>query len=273
MRSKQTWLRAALCVSLLAMPVVLVSAELGNVKNLRAPQPSAQTVEMFEAIKSKDIEVKIIPKDETESRVFIKNNTKQPLNVKLPAAFAGMPVLAQRVGSGTGGSRTGGGASSGGQQSMGGGMGGGGMGMGGGGMGGGMFNIAPEQEGRFKVATVCLEHGKKEPRANIPYEIKPIETFTAKPGVKELLTAFGNQKISQRAAQAAAWHLSNDMSWEQLAAKKIEHLNGTSEFWFSREEIQAGMQLARSAMVEAEANAKAVAVEEGVKFTPVFEKR
>src|SRR3954454_21125458 len=116
MRSKLTWLRAILCASLLAMPLGLLAGEFGNVKNLRAPQPGAQTVEMFEAIKSKDIEVKIIPKDKTDSGVFIKNNTKQPLNVKLPAAFAGMPVLAQRVGSGTGGSRTGGGASSGGQQ-------------------------------------------------------------------------------------------------------------------------------------------------------------
>ena len=51
-----------------------------------------------------------------------------------------------------------------------------GGGMGGmGGMGGGMFNVPPEQTGKIKVPTVCLEHGKAEPHAKIPYEIKPID--------------------------------------------------------------------------------------------------
>ena len=63
------------------------------------------------------------------------------------------------------------------------GMGGGGMGMGGGGMGGGggggFFNIPAEKVGQFKVQTVCLEHGKKDPRPAIPYEIKPIERSPA----------------------------------------------------------------------------------------------
>ncbi len=56
----------------------------------------ANTVELFAAMKSKDIEVKFIPKDDREARVIIKNNTKQPLTVQLPEAFAGVPVLAQR---------------------------------------------------------------------------------------------------------------------------------------------------------------------------------
>jgi hypothetical protein len=108
--------------------------------------------------------------------------------------------------------------------------------------------------GQFKVATVCLEHGKKEPRPNIPYEIRPLAEVTTKPGVKELLADLGRGKLDQRATQAAAWHLANGLSWQELAAKRIEHLNGTSEPWFNRQEIQAGMQFAQAAVAAAEKN-------------------
>jgi hypothetical protein len=134
---------------------------------------------------------------------------------------------------------------------MGGGMMGGGM-MGGGGMGMGMMNIPAEKVAQFKVATVCLEHGKKEPRSSTPYEIKPIESFTTKTGVKELLTALGSKRLNQRATQAAAWHLANDLSWEQLFNKQIEHVNGTSEPWFDPQEIRAAMEIAQYSVTEAQ---------------------
>ncbi len=218
--------------------------------------PDAKTVEMFAAIAKGDIAVKLIPKDSTESNVLIENKTDRPLNVKLPEAFAGVPVLAQLDRGGAGGGRRSGGSSSNSNrssqnQSTGGGMGGmmGGGGMGG--MGGGMFSVPAEQVGKFKVATVCLEHGKDEPRAAVPYEIKPIESFTTKPGVRELCQAVGNGQINQRAAQAAAWHLNNGMSWQDLAAKRIHRATGRTEPYFSPAEIQAGMNLATSAIREA----------------------
>jgi len=262
--------RLASIALLFATPAVALAADDG-VKNLGAPSKSNQTVEMFAAMQNGDIDVKIIPKDATEARVLIKNNTKQPLNVKLPDAFAGRPILAQRAGGGGGGNST----SGGGNQSMGGGMGGmgGGM-MGGGGGGMGMFSVPPEQLGQFKVPTVCLEHGKKDPRPQIAYEIVPLDKFTKDPAVKELLTAFGKQKLDQRVTQAAAWHLANDMSWEELAGKRIEHLNGTSELWFSANEIQAGMHVASTAVATVDADkAKdlAQAPAEGVTITPVVE--
>jgi hypothetical protein len=34
------------------------------------------------------------------------------------------------------------------------------------------------------------------------------------------------------------------MSWQQLAAKQWRHADGTSQPYFSREEIQLGMQIA-----------------------------
>ena len=62
----------------------------------------------------------------------------------------------------------------------------------------------------------------------------------------------GNGKVTQRAAQAAAWHLNNDMSWQELTAKQIHHLNGPNQPYFSQTEIQAGMQVADTAVRTAE---------------------
>jgi hypothetical protein len=207
-------------------------------------KPQAETVEMFDAIKDGQIAVRLIPKDSTECRVMIENKTKKPLTVKLPDAFAGVPVLAQGGIDGGGRNRDRGGTRGGGNQGFGGGMGG----RMGGGMGMGMFSVPPEKVGQFKVPTVCLEHGKDEPRPSVPYEIKPIEEFTTKPGVRELCEMLGSGQLDQRAAQAAAWNLNNDMSWQELAAKRLHSINGPSRPYFSQAELQAAMQLASGAL-------------------------
>ncbi|HUY34116.1 MAG TPA: hypothetical protein VMV69_15315 [Pirellulales bacterium] len=185
---------------------------------------------MFKAVENGDLKVKLIPKDSTQGRVFIQNKTKKPLNVKLPEAFAAVPILAQM----------------GGGQGMGGGMGGGGMG------GGGMFNVPAEKEVNLKVACMCLEHGKPEPRAAMTYKLVPIEEFTDKPGVKQLCTMLGNGQIPQRAAQVAAWHLNNDMSWNELAAKKIVQLSGDSEPYFTDEELATAVSIVSAATSKVE---------------------
>jgi hypothetical protein len=261
-RSTQTWLRAVLCASLMVIPAMLVAAERRTAKPAREAAAAAETVEMFEAMESKDIEVSFIPKDSSEAKVTIKNKTKKPLNVKLPDAFAGVPVLAQFGAAGGGRGAAGAGGQQGGQnQGMGGGMGGMGgggmgMGMGGGGMGMGMMNIPAERVAQFKVVTVCLEHGKKEPRHGIPYEIKPLESLTTKPEIRELLTALGKGQVNQRVSQAAAWNLANGLTWEQLADKRIESLDGSSELWFHPLEIQTAMQIAQQAVIQARENAQ-----------------
>jgi hypothetical protein len=123
--------------------------------------------------------------------------------------------------------------------------------------GGGMFGLPPEQVGKFTVPTVCLDHGKREPRPSVTYEIKPIESYTTKPGVRELCQMVGSGEISQRAAQAAAWHLNSDMSWEELGNKQVHRLNGPNQPYFSQAEIQAGMQIANSAVHAAKESQKA----------------
>ena len=68
------------------------------------PAPAASnaqgfpTVDMFDAMKSGDLDVKIYPRNSRKARIIIKNNSNQPLNVHLPEAFAGVPVLAQAAG-------------------------------------------------------------------------------------------------------------------------------------------------------------------------------
>jgi hypothetical protein len=236
-------------------------------------QPAGDTVEMFKAIDAGQIDVQLIPKDSTLCRVRIKNKTDKPLSVKLPDAFAGVPVLAQRggggeFGGGSSSSSRSGNRSGGGQQSFGGGMGGmggmsgmggmGGMGGGGmGGMGGGFFSIAPDDVSDLKVTTVCLEHGKAEPRPGMKYTIKPIEQFTTKPAVREVCQMLGSGQVNQHVAQVAAWYLNNDMTWAQLAAKQRRHVYGATEPYFSPAEIQAAMQVVAKATTIAEQKKKA----------------
>ncbi len=208
----------------------------------------AEVVEMFRAMEDGKIDVKLIPRNSKQSNVLIKNKTDKPLSVQLPDAFAGVPVLAQIGGRGGGGiggggGRGGGGLGGGGGQSLGGGFGGGGGGGGGRGGGGGIFNVPPEKVGKLRVTTVCLEHGKPEPRPAMKYEIKPIAEFTDEEEVHELCRMLGSGLVDQRSAQAAAWHLSSDMTWQQLAAKQLKFANGMTRPYFHRTEIQRVMQV------------------------------
>jgi hypothetical protein len=189
---------------------------------------SGDQVDMFSAIQDGQIDVKLIPKDSTQARVVISNKTDQPLTIKLPDAFAAMPVLAQAPAAAKPAAQP--------QQ--------GGGGMGGmGGMGGGMFNVPPEKVGQFNVPLVCLEHGKREPSPRIPYEIRPLDSATQNPEVAEVCRMLGTGQLNQRAAQAATWHLNNGMSWEELSAKQYHYADGHTSPYFSAAEIQAAMQI------------------------------
>ena len=259
-RSRRSLITVSL-VACLLVPATLFAAERQKRMKPKEYNPADKTVEMFEAIKANQIEVKLIPKDATTSRVLVKNKTDQPLNIQMPEAFVGVPVVTKQFGGGgfgrgggrggMGGRRGGGRGNWGGggrsnrggsNQSFGGGFGGRGM------MGGmGMFNIPAEAVGDVKVAAVCLEHGKQDPNSRVPYEIKPIESFTDKKEVKALCQMLGNGEIDQRVAQAAAWHLSNDMSWEDLAAETIRRANNMSRPFFLPQELQQAMEVVKEA--------------------------
>ncbi|NDC55112.1 MAG: hypothetical protein EBZ74_12805, partial [Planctomycetia bacterium] len=49
------------------------------------------------------VEVRYIPNDARSAQVIVTNKSRKPLSLRLPAAFAGVPVLAQMMGMGMGG--------------------------------------------------------------------------------------------------------------------------------------------------------------------------
>ena len=114
---------------------------------------------------------------------------------------------------------------------------------GGGGQGGGFFSVPAEKVMDIKVATLCLEHGKPDPRPAMKYEIRPIGEFTTNAAVQELCRVFGNKQLPREAAQAAAWHLANNMSWEELANKRIKRANGTSYPYFTQQALQVAYKV------------------------------
>jgi hypothetical protein len=231
-------LLAAGCGVVVASQLSPAELSAAEPKVAKLPKVAGEPVDMFEAMKDGRVEVRMVPKDVEGGRVLFTNKTDQPLTLKLPDAFAGVHVLAQAgtqgIGQGAGGAFGGGG---------GGGMGGGGGGAGGLGGGGGMFNIAPEKVAYLPYVGVCLEHGKPDPRPAMKYDLRPFEAVSSHPEVREVLVMLGRGKTSQRVAQIVTWRINSEMSWEELAAKAIKRLDGSSEPYFTAEEIAAARRL------------------------------
>jgi hypothetical protein len=253
------------------------------------------------------VSVRYIPNDSRSAQIVVASRTDRPLTLRLPAAFAGVPVLAQMAGGGQAGFGAGGiGAA---PQSTGGGVANQGMGIGGGGGAafcwvarevygvhdprwlefrgwlqgdapawlreayvahgeefaawihdkplakqavrglmdgvldaratsarGGQFRVADRGDGSFVVppggtrtfrfATVCLEHGKPEPSPRIAYRLEPLESFSDDPRLAFVMASQANGQVSQKAAQAAAWHIASGLSWQRLEAEMIDHAGG-----------------------------------------------
>ena len=204
----------------------------------RAEAKLQPVIEMFDAIKEGQVKVQVIAKDATRANLIFRNQTTQPLRLRVPEAFAGVPVLAQFGGGGGGAGGFGGGG--GGQQSFGGGGGGGGFGGG----GGGFFQVAPEALRRVQITTVCLEHGKKDPNPRVEYELRPIASVTKDKRVHEVCSLLGHGKLDQQTAQAATWHLTDGLTWDELAQKvKIRHLNGSTEMFFNARQVHGAARV------------------------------
>lgn len=216
---------------------------------LRAEE-SAEALDLFAAEQAGQIEVKFIAKNDHEGNILLTSKLPEGVKVRLPDAFVGDPVLAQ-FGGGGGGNFGGGGGGlgggGGGQQSVGGGGGGGGFGGGQGG-GGGVFSVAPERTTKIEVPLLCLDHGKTDPSSSKPYKLRPVNAETDRPEVVELLKAFGTGELNHQAAQAAVWHLNNDLSWQELASKltgTVRNMNRSP--YFSRGQLETALAYAHEA--------------------------
>lgn len=259
------------------LPPAAVTA--GGNRPIKKPafDASAPSVDLFDGIEHDQLEARLVPKSSLAGAVFIQNKTGQPLTVKLPRAVAAVQVLKQGFGTGGTGGRGGGNPAGGGPGGQGqavgggfgGGAGGGGLGGGagggqaggvGGGFGGGFFTIPSHATVQVPLTSVCLEHGKAEPQPKMTYKLVPLETFTSDLALQELLIAVGSGRLEPGVAQAAAWRVANNMSWDHLSAKLIERLGGVDdEPYFSPAQITAAQELVAAARSQAAERKKGLA--------------
>jgi hypothetical protein len=203
--------------------------------------PSALRVGLFEGMGDGSLNVKVVAQNQFGGTVYIENPSNKPLTVDMPDAFVAVSVLRQGRGGGAGGA----GGAAGGQQAAGGGAGGvGGQGgFGGGGAGGGMFSIPPEHTAKIAFHSVCLEHGKADPDPTVNYKLIPVSQYTDNQQLAALLTLVARDTIDPQVAQAAAWNLSSNMSWQELASKQSTEIGSTDLPYFTQQALQQAQQL------------------------------
>jgi hypothetical protein len=226
--------------------------------------PDAVRVELFEGIEREQLSVRVSPRDAYSSKVFITNETDQPLTVILPEAVVAVHVLNQVPGLGDilGNQGQNAGLNAGnGQGNQGAGQSVGGVFQGQqGGPGNnqaqnpfgnqmpanGFFSIPPEKTVQVSLATVCLDHGKPDPSVRMTYELRRVEDHTDDLVLRELLRGYDPQRDQRMVLQAAAWNRANEMSWKELAAKTIRR--GPLRFpLFSRNQLKQAEELVEEA--------------------------
>lgn len=273
------------CLALVAI-TQFVGAGKAPMKVLKY-DPTAEKMEMFAAMEAGALSVRVVAHDAKGGNMFFENLSGKPLTVELPEAVTMVHVLKQFGGGGFGGGGQGGGGLGGsgfggqqgglgGGQGLGGGFGGqqggfggaGGIGQQGGG-GGGFFSIPPERVAQVPYRSVCLNYGKPDPSPRMTYKPVRLEEYSDDKVLQETLRIFGLGRMDQIAAQAAAWHLTDNLSWEKLASLKEYTLPGvyTSQVpTFSTAQLQTAQQLVHVAAQRAEERAK---LESETQPTPV----
>lgn len=239
----------AIAVSLpwLGLDAAQSHARSDRVKGARPYESSAETVDLFEAVEQGTLSVKVIPRDSKQCRVFIANETDRKVNVRMPAALTAVPVLAQLPPNGPAPAQNNpstpqrlGVGNPFGQQNP--------LQMGPNMQGGPMMNqgnqpffapfcIAPEKVAQLRLPTVCLDYGHPDPRPAMRYRLAPITAVSQRKELELLCRQLGYAPASQRVAQAAAWYLSNEKSWEELEAIIVRRLARPDQPFFTGDEI------------------------------------
>jgi len=236
--------------------------------------PDARTVEFFSGQQAEEILVQVTPNGASGGNLFLTNQTQEPLTVKLPAGFVGVPINPQLIGMGQGNSPFGSnfgnqgsgmglnsGANNGmatnGMQAFGGGTGNqmsGMNGMNGSGMNGmnsgnsfpsGFFSIPAGKTLRVPYTSVCLNHGLNEPTSRTTVKLMPVEEYTEDPVLQTLINQVGTHPQHQHTLQAAIWHVANGMSWEQLARKSIGPVAVPGRTYFSPGQMTAAQSIVK----------------------------
>ena len=231
-----------------------------------------EVVDLFPAIDAGQIEVEVIPRDSTRTNLIVSNTTDRPLAIRMPLGAVAAPVLAQfqpfpNQNNNNSPQNQGlpfqnnnnnnpfpffnQGAAAGAAPAI--------------GPHADVFARAPfDEQGllnvpagrtvRVRIPAVCLEHGRPDPGPRHAYELRPLESFSSDPRLKYILGLLATGHFSQRETQIAAWHVSSDMSWDELDTLQIEHFNGRNEQMFTAAELATARQMVETAdeMVEQE---------------------
>lgn len=232
--------RAGLLTACLTLFVVTLLAGAGkSPMTILKFDPTAEQVDLFTGLDSGALAVRVVAHDPRGGNVFIENLSQKPLTIHLPDAVAMVQVLKQVGNNGFFGNNFGNGQGNlsgqngmngqqqGSAQSLGSGF-GQSNGMNGQGQGNnnnsfpgfpgqGIFSIPAERVAQVPFHSVCLNYGKPDPSPRMTYQIVPLAKFTSDPVLQELLRVFGTQQMDQSLAQAAAWHLTDNLSWDDLA--------------------------------------------------------
>jgi hypothetical protein len=231
--------------------------------------PSVPSIELFEAMEQGVVETTVIAKDSHEANLFVTNKSDSPVSIQFPRAVVATQVLkqlfGQRGGNNGNGQQQGGGGGMGSAQPVGGGMmgGGGGMNQGGGnngmlngngngngfannngvGNGNGFFSVPPQKTVQVPLKMVCLSHGKPDPRQRMKYQLVKLEDYSSDPVLHETLKLFASGAAETETAQAAVWHLTDKMSWNELKAKQIERIGLDPVPYFNEKHVEAAQKL------------------------------
>ncbi len=225
--------------------------------------PEARVAPLFEAIDKGEIASRVSARNATYVRLYLTNTTTEPLTVALPKAAGAIHVLKQALGdgfdSGDGGqSQQGSGQSIGGQfgsqsgfpQGPSGSPNNNGNNFNFNGVPGqNFFSIPPEKTVRLEMKTVCLDHGKPNPSPRKTYVLRPIEELTVRNWpLYHLLTGHNARTTDRKALQAAAWRLSNGLSWKELARKKKSNLSRIAATrYFTEGQLRGAVKLVEAA--------------------------
>ncbi len=106
-----------------------------------------------------------------------------------------------------------------------------------------MFSIPAEHTAKIPFHSVCLEHGKTDPDVTTNYKLVPVSQYTDNEQLAALLTLVAKSAVDPQVAQAAAWHLSNKMSWQELAAKQSTEIGSTDLPYFTQQTLFQAQQL------------------------------
>ena len=215
--------------------------------------PAAEKMDLFAAMDAGAVTVRVVAHDSTGGNAYFENLSGKPLTVNLPDAVAMVQVLKQgffqQQGNNNQSGNTGfsnlfggqqqGGGQSGGAQSLGSSFGFGQQGTNGNNgnngqvvgnnlnpLGNNFFSIPPDRIAQVPFRSVCLNYGKPDPSPRMTYKVVPLETYTEDKVLQESLKLLSRGRIDREVVQAAAWHRTDKLSWNDLAGIKKYTLPG-----------------------------------------------